>query len=415
MGLVELFGVASMPVIKVLIITAVGLLLALDNVNLLGKDARIQVNHLVHYVFNPALVGGNLADTITFENVVLLWFMPVNILLTFIIGSALGWILIKLTRAPKHLEGLILGVCSAGNLGNLPIIIIPAICKDKGSPFGDSNVCYQYGMAYASLSMAVGAVYTWTYVYNIMRVSASVVPKDDYRTSSFRLEASGEFLEFIPEEESSEPENPPKDNMDDYTLLLSSIESEENVKLPISAKIKQQFGNLLVNSNFRAIFSPATLGAIVGFIVGVVPQIRKLMIGGDASLHVIQDSVTMVGEAAVPIITLIMGANLLKGLKGANTSIWTVIGIIVVRYIFLPILGILVIKGATQLGLVQPDPLYQFVLLLQYALPPAMAIGTIAQLFGAGEGECSVIMLWTYVLASVAVTFWTTYFMWLVA
>ncbi|KAG4973545.1 hypothetical protein AAZX31_11G086800 [Glycine max] len=415
MGLVELFGVASMPVIKVLIITAVGLLLALDNVNLLGKDARIQVNHLVHYVFNPALVGGNLADTITFENVVLLWFMPVNILLTFIIGSALGWILIKLTRAPKHLEGLILGVCSAGNLGNLPIIIIPAICKDKGSPFGDSNVCYQYGMAYASLSMAVGAVYIWTYVYNIMRVSASVVPKDDYRTSSFRLEASGEFLEFIPEEESSEPENPPKDNMDDYTLLLSSIESEENVKLPISAKIKQQFGNLLVNSNFRAIFSPATLGAIVGFIVGVVPQIRKLMIGGDASLHVIQDSVTMVGEAAVPIITLIMGANLLKGLKGANTSIWTVIGIIVVRYIFLPILGILVIKGATQLGLVQPDPLYQFVLLLQYALPPAMAIGTIAQLFGAGEGECSVIMLWTYVLASVAVTFWTTYFMWLVA
>ncbi|KAG4990806.1 hypothetical protein JHK82_024299 [Glycine max] len=114
--------------------------------------------------------------------------MPVNILLTFIIGYALGWILIKLTKAPKHLEGLIMGVCLAGNLGNLPIIIIPAICKDKGSPFGDSNVCCQYGMAYASLSMV-----------------------------------------------------------------------------------------------------------IVSFIVGVVPQIRKLMIGGDASLHVIQDSVTMVG------------------------------------------------------------------------------------------------------------------------
>ncbi|KAH1224169.1 Protein PIN-LIKES 3 [Glycine max] len=349
MGLVELFGVASMPVIKVLIITAVGLLLALDNVNLLGKDARIQVNHLVHYVFNPALVGGNLADTITFENVVLLWFMPVNILLTFIIGSALGWILIKLTRAPKHLEGLILGV---------------------------------------------GAVYIWTYVYNIMRVSASVVPKDDYRTSSFRLEASGEFLEFIPEEESSEPENPPKDNMDDYTLLLSSIESEENVKLPISAKIKQQFGNLLVNSNFRAIFSPATLGAIVGFIVGVVPQIRKLMIGGDASLHVIQDSVTMVGLEGSKYFYL-------DSYRNYSSSIY-----------FPANFGY---SRATQLGLVQPDPLYQFVLLLQYALPPAMAIGTIAQLFGAGEGECSVIMLWTYVLASVAVTFWTTYFMWLVA
>lgn len=69
------------------------------------------------------------------------------------------------------------------------------------------------------------------------------------------------------------------------------------------------------------------------------------------------------------------------GLKGASTSVWTVIGIIAVRYIFLPILGILVIKGATQLGLVQPDPLYQFILLLQYALPPAMAIGIISKLY----------------------------------
>ncbi|XLT01017.1 hypothetical protein HN51_050368 [Arachis hypogaea] len=81
--------------------------------------------------------------------------MPVNILITFIIRSILGWILVKITRAPKNLAGLIIGVCSAGNLGNLPIIIIPTICKDKGSLFGDPDVCYKYGMAYASLSMAV--------------------------------------------------------------------------------------------------------------------------------------------------------------------------------------------------------------------------------------------------------------------
>jgi len=34
---------------------------------------------------------------------------------------------------------------------------------------------------------------------------------------------------------------------------------------------------------------------IVGLIVGVVPLIRKLMIGTDAPLHVIEDSVTMLG------------------------------------------------------------------------------------------------------------------------
>lgn len=40
-------------------------------------------------------------------------------------------------------------------MGNLPLIIIPAVCKEQGSPFGDPDVCHEYAMAYASLSLAV--------------------------------------------------------------------------------------------------------------------------------------------------------------------------------------------------------------------------------------------------------------------
>jgi hypothetical protein len=47
MGFLELFSVASFPVIKILIVTAIGFLLALDNINLLGKDARNQTNHVI--------------------------------------------------------------------------------------------------------------------------------------------------------------------------------------------------------------------------------------------------------------------------------------------------------------------------------------------------------------------------------
>lgn len=42
------------------------------------------------------------------------WFMPVNILITFIIGSALGWAVNQITRAPTHLRGLVIGCCAAG-------------------------------------------------------------------------------------------------------------------------------------------------------------------------------------------------------------------------------------------------------------------------------------------------------------
>jgi hypothetical protein len=43
------------------------------------------------------------------------WFMPVNILLAFTFGLFFGWIVVKVTRAPAKLRGLILGCCSAGN------------------------------------------------------------------------------------------------------------------------------------------------------------------------------------------------------------------------------------------------------------------------------------------------------------
>ncbi|KAH1043811.1 hypothetical protein AAZX31_09G178300 [Glycine max] len=402
MGFIKLFSVASFPVIKVLLITALGLFLALDNISILGEDARKKVNQLVFYVFNPSLVGSNLAKTITFESVVKLWFMPVNILGTFILGSALGWILIKMTRPPKRMEGLILGCCSA------------AICKQEGSPFGEPDLCNQYGMAYAALSMAIGAVFLWSYVYNLMRISSSRIQNED-RTSndSSMLKASADISVSHPHN-FSKTLNTTKGTVDNaYTILLPETNSEEKVSFP--SKIRHYVRMISSHLNFKSMFAPSTLGAIAGFIIGVVPQIRNFMIGNNAPLHVVEDSASMLGEAAIPTVTLIMGANLLKGLKGTTAPVWTIVGIVVVRYIFLPLLGIAVVKGAMHLSLVHSDALYQFVLLLQYALPPAMNIGTIAQLFGSGESECSVIMLWTYALASIAVTLWSTFFMWLVS
>ena len=55
-----------------------------------------------------------------------------------------------------------------------------------------------------------------------------------------------------------------------------------------------------------------------------------------------------------------------------------IVGIIVIRYIILPILGVCIVKGAIHFGLVNSDhKLYQFLLLLQFAVPPATSIGRI--------------------------------------
>ncbi|CAH8294763.1 unnamed protein product [Eruca vesicaria subsp. sativa] len=387
MNLVHLFITSAKPVVEILLITIVGSYMALDGVNLLGEDARKFLNNIVFYVFSPSLIGSRLANSVTYESLMQMWFMPLNVMLTFIIGSILGWIVIFITKPPSHLRGLIVGCCAAGNLGNMPLIIVPAVCKDKGGPFGDPENCQKYGMGYAALSMAMGSVYIWTYVYNLMRV------------------LSNSPIETKPSIESSYK----------VPLISSKEEEDNNQKVGRWDKVKLRMISLSRKVNLRTIFAPSTIAAMIALVVGLVTPIRKLIIGNGAPLGVLQDSVTLVGDAALSAMTLITGGNLLKGMRSSGIKKSSIIGVLVARYIFLPISGVLIVRGAYKFDLITSEPLYQFVLLLQYAVPPGMNLSTITQLFGSGEGECSVILLWAYAFATVSLTVWPTFFMWLVA
>nr|XP_027075593.1 protein PIN-LIKES 3-like isoform X1 [Coffea arabica] len=413
MGLLDLSLVASIPVVKVLLICALGSFLALDHIDILGDSARKELNNMVFFVFNPALVSSNLAQTITSENIISLWFMPLNILLTYIVGSFLGWEINKITKSPQHLKGLVMGLCAAGNLGSLPFVLVPAICREKGSPFGAPESCHKYAMAYVSLSMAIGAIYLWSIVYNTVRVSSTMINEViNVNNANFDEETSKALQEQIDCEFDSECSSA-TDHANESSLPCAK--NDKQGKVLILDTIKKQLYSFFRSSNLKAIIAPSTTAAIVGFIIGLVPPVQKLLIGANAPLHVIQDSALLLGEAAVPIIMLTVGGNLLKGLRGPGVQLSLVLGIIAVRSVVLPLIGVLVIKGAIHLGFVHADPLYQFVLLLHYALPPAINIGTITQLFGSGQSECAVILLWTYSVSSVTLTLWSTFFMWLVA
>ncbi|KAI3798688.1 hypothetical protein L1987_33966 [Smallanthus sonchifolius] len=293
MGFLDLFSAASMPVLKVLIVTALGSFLALDSVDIFGQNTMKQFNNIVFFVFTPSLVGSKLARTITLESIISMWFMPVNILLTYIIGSALGWVLLIITRPPQHLKGLILGACAAGNLGSLPLIIIPAVCKEKGSPFGDPDVCHEYGMAYASLSMAIGSIFLWTYVYNLVRVF-SVNYQDSGNNVVVSVKETGTMGNHLTES------------------LLPSSSSTVNMKgrwKVMLEMLKQHLGNFSRRLNLQAVFTPSTIGAIVGFMIGTITPIRRLLIGTTAPLRVIQDSASLVGDTAIPTMTLIVAVT----------------------------------------------------------------------------------------------------------
>ncbi|KAK7268728.1 hypothetical protein RIF29_21436 [Crotalaria pallida] len=429
MQLVKIFITALMPVLKVLLVTAIGVFLAWDRFNILRETARKNMNTAVYFVFTPALVGSILAKAITFRSLVMLWFMPLNIIVTFIVGTALGWLLMKITKAPRDMQGLVLGCCAAGNVGNIPLIIVPTVCKESSSPFGAVDVCNKKGLAYASLSMAIGNIYIWSFMYNIVRVysckSSNVNKVDDSAANSAAsieadLENHSESSigkQFIAEDISETNDRVTQLEIE-RTLpngrAKEYLHASKVLQVPKQTQIMKPLKTLVEKLNLKVLLAPPTIGTIVGLTIGVVSPFQKLFVGDNAPLRVVEDSASLLGDACIPAATLLVGANLIKGLKGSEMKLPLVAGIIVVRYIALPLLGVGIIKGAIHVGIIHHDPLYQFVLLLQYAVPPAISISTITQLFGAGETECSIVMLATYVCATVSLTLWSTFFMWLV-
>ncbi|CAN4116715.1 unnamed protein product [Withania somnifera] len=399
-----------MPILQVLLISILGALMATNYLKLLHSDARKSLNKIVFVVFTPSLMFVSLARTVTLEDIISWWFMPINVGLTFLVGGTLGWLVVKILKPEVHLEGLIVATCSAGNLGNLLLVVIPAICKD-GSPFGDHGICASVGLSYASFSMAVGGFYIWTYTYHLIRSSSvkfkaikAAEEEDTLKEPNKDLLDANEKSHLL--QDDNDPEN--------QIIKACEVKDMEPIKILGEVSSWSKIARTL-NKIVEELLAPPTVAAIIGLVFGSVTWLKNLIIGSNAPFRVIQDSIKLLGDGTIPCITLILGGNLTQGLKKAKLKPTIIIGVVCVRYIFSPLLGILLLKVASKFGFLAADPLYQFVLMIQYTLPPAMNIGTMTQLFDVAQEECSVLFLWTYLVAAFALTIWSTLFMWLLS
>ncbi|KAI6700267.1 hypothetical protein NL676_014591 [Syzygium grande] len=420
MGFWTLFEVASMPILQVLLISGLGAVVATEYCSLLTADARKSLNKIVFMLFTPSLMFASLARTVTLQDIISWWFMPVNIAITFLFGGMLGWIVVKLLKPKPYLEGLVIATCASGNLGNLLLIIVPAICNEDNSPFGDKSTCSSVGLSYVSFSMALGGFFIWTYTYQLIR-SSSVKYKELQAVDNFAKQPnkdldSNESTHLLKGEDQE-----PVVMSVQSTKSVEDVEDQAVISQESSSKSEKELGTLwdklagVLHTIVEELMAPPTLATILGFIFGAISWLRKLIIGNSAPLRVIQDSIKLLGDGTIPCITLILGGNLTQGLRSSRIRPSVILAVISVRYMILPVIGIWVVKAADHLGFLPPDPLYHYVLMMQFTVPPAMNIGTITQLFNVGQEECSVLFLWTYLVAALALTFWPIVYMWILS
>lgn len=409
---------AIVPLMKLLSLIVIGLVLAHPKAQMIPRETFRLLSKLVFALFLPCLIFTELGESITLQNIALWWFIPVNVLVSTVIGCFLGVAVVLICRPPPQFNRFTIIMTAFGNTGNLPLAIVGSVCHTKDSPFGPH--CHSKGVAYVSFAQWVAVILVYTLVYHMME------PPMQY----YEIVAEGTEIEEQPvsnvsrpllveaewpgiEEKETEHSKTPfiarvfnsisslsQTTFPDIDLGERSLSSPRSIQCLAEPRVVRRIRIVVEQTPVQHILQPPTIASLLAIIIGMVPQLKAFFFGYDAPLSFVTDSLEILAGAMVPSVMLILGGMLAEGPKESALGLRTTIGITVARLLVLPLLGIGVVALADKLHLlVQGDAMYRFVLLLQYTTPSAILLGAIASLRGYAVKEASALLFWQHVFA----------------
>lgn len=388
--------IAVLPIAKVFTLCFLGFLMASKYVNILPANGRKLLNGLVFSLLLPCLIFSQLGQAITYEKLLQWWFIPVNIVLATILGSIIGLIVATIVRPPYPYFKFTIIQIGIGNIGNVPLVLIAALCRDTSNPFGDSEICSRDGNAYISFGQWVGAIILYTYVFQML------APPPE---GSFDVEDASIPVK-IPNKERllSHPSGSSAEQVPFLTTNVAPADSSSSNK----EKVKEFFKFVYEKLKLKQLIQPPIIASILAIIIGCVPFLKRLVFTTDAPLYFFTDSCLILGDAMIPCILLALGGNLVDGPGPGSSKIGlkTTAAIVFGRLCLVPPTGLGIVTLADKLGFLPAgDKMFRFVLLLQYTMPTSILAGAVANLRGCGK-EAASVLFWVHIFAIFSMAGW---------
>ncbi|KAK1650328.1 hypothetical protein QYE76_068133 [Lolium multiflorum] len=381
---------AVRPIAKVFTMCFMGFLMATNYIGILNTNGRKLLNGLVFSLLLPCLIFTQLGRAITVQKVIDWWYIPVNIVLGTVSASLVGLLVAIIVRPPRPYFKFTIVHIAIGNNGNMPLVLVAALCRDPSNPFGDPVKCKKDGNAYVSFGQWVGAIILYSYV--------------------FRMLAPPPGETFDGRKEKKLPATAAADgNAPEQVPLLTSRPPEHAVvdasKCSKAMDILQIF---IEKFKLKQVMKPPVIASALAMAIGATPSLKHFILENDAPLFFFTDACMILGEAMIPCILLALGGNLVDGPGPGSKKLGlrTTAAIIIGRLVLVPPAGLGVVTMAERLGLFpKGDTMFKFVLLLQHSMPTSVLSGAVASLRGCGE-ESAAVLFWMYVCAVFSVAGW---------
>ncbi|XP_037418909.1 protein PIN-LIKES 6-like [Triticum dicoccoides] len=348
---------AVLPIAKVFTLCFMGFLMATRYIGILDANGRKLLNGLVFSLLLPCLIFTQLGRAITVQKVLDWWYIPLNIVVGTVSGSLVGLLVALIVQPPHPYFKFTVVHIAIGNNGNMPLVLIAALCRDPSNPFGDPEKCKQDGNAYVSFGQWVGAIILYSYVFQML------------------APPPGETFD------GSRVENPPPPALaaapaPEQVPLLTSRASEQAPKCSKALEILHIF---VEKFKLKRVFQPPVIASALGISIGATPSLKHLVLTNHAPLFFFTDACIILGGAMIPCILLALGGNLVDG-PGAGSKklgLRTTAAIIIGRLVLVPPAGMCMVALADRLGFIpRGDTMFKFVLLLQHSMPTSVLSGT---------------------------------------
>ncbi|KAK8925749.1 hypothetical protein KSP39_PZI018638 [Platanthera zijinensis] len=395
---------ALLPIVKVFTMCFMGFLMASKFFNILPANGRKLLNGLVFSLLLPCLIFSQLGRAITFQKLLEWWYIPVNVVVGSITGSVIGLIVAFIARPPyPYFKFTIINI-GIGNIGNVPLVLIAALCRDKSNPFGDPDKCLQSGNAYISFGQWVGAIILYTYVFQML--SPPKVETFDRSEEEKLLIGDCATYERLPSRD-------PLAEVDIITKI--SISDDVAEKNPLLPSVKSETGHSTIRKVVSKILfileklkQPPIIASVLAIFCGTIPFLKSLILKDGAPLFFFTDSCLILGGAMIPCILLALGGNLIDGpgIGSKKLGFRTMAAIVFARLVLVPPVGFGIVTLVDKLGFIpKGDKMFKFVLLLQHSMPTSVLSGAVANLQGCGK-EAAAVLFWVHIFAVFSMPGW---------
>jgi len=398
----SLLGQAAIPVVHLALGCATGMALAAGGI--LHEALRKDLAKLSLWLFVPSLTFVKLGASVNIQRLLDWWYLPVNVLLNLMMGSLVGLLVARLCRIrDPMLLRLVVCAVGCGNVGNLPMVVITAVCHAESARDRFGEHCLDRGVSYVVLGMWAAQTVQFSVMNRILASTEhDFVPLDDAACKATSARETTVVDVVARDTEVGNGSGEREEVQDaDITMEKSSPSLQGQGEEEQLARATKAHTVCRSAARFNDWVPPPVLASWLAVGVGACAPLKHLFFGAHAPLGAVRDVMGYFGGGFVASALLILGGNLSQGPGEAAVRMgkWTLACVVFARLVIMPLLGWCVVSLVARSGVIPKDPLFLFVSVLQQGTPTAINMSMLCTLHGHSVAEISGILFWQYLLA----------------